>query len=91
MPTYSVSITTTAQQDKGIARALALVNAKRAQQNPPASALTDAQFVRLICNDRIDDFLREYRDDFRQRVSAAVDAASPSQTAQVAQILGVTE
>ena len=91
MATFTITITTNVNKDKGIARALAIANDARARQSPPASPLTTDQFVQMVCDDLFQTYARDYKVDLRQRVSDAVDTATAAKVTQVAQILGVTE
>lgn len=91
MATYNLTVTTGAAEEKGLALYLAKVNADRAAEVPPKSALTTAQLLQRVIDNAVQDYKRQYKQDLRDRTGAALDNASGAQVTQVAAILGVTE
>lgn len=91
MADYTITKTTTAQEEKALDFVVARVNAARAAEEPPKAAVTKQQYLNAIFNNLIDDYVRQRKADFRERSGAALDVASNAQVTEVAGILGVTE
>ena len=91
MATYALTVTTSANDEKGLAFALAQINAERAARTPPLDPLTAQTYLQRVIDGVVTDYKRQYKQDLRERVGAALDTATNAQVTQVATVLGVTE
>jgi len=91
MASYTITVTTGPNEEKGLDLILSRVNASRAAQTPPLPPLTKAEELTNILESVITDYKRQYKQDLRERTGAALDAANAAKVTQVAALLGVTE
>ena len=92
MANYNLTVTTNANEEKGLDFILARVNAARAAETPPKAAWNKTQLLEWGANGLVQDWRSQYKGDFRQRVGTALDTtATNAQVTQVAGILGVSE
>lgn len=91
MPTYTLTVTTGANEEKGLDLVLARENAARAAQTPPKTAITKQQYLQNLVDGCVSDYKRQYKQDLRERTGAALDTANAAKVSQVAALLGVTE
>ena len=91
MPTYNLTVTTGAAQEKGLAFVVDQENAVRAALTPPEASITAAQYLQSRLDELVVKYRRAYREDLRTRVGVALDAANNKTVTDVAALLGVTE
>lgn len=90
MATYTLAtVTFSAAQEAGLDFVLFHVNAARALQSPPLSALTKQQYLDALVQALPADYLRQVREDFRNRAGVAMQSASVSTLQSVASTLGI--
>ena len=90
MATYTLAqVTFSAAQEAGLDRKLFLRNHSRTTQNPPLPPQTKQQYLDSLVAAWPAQFLTEFRNDFRERCSDAMQTASVANLQTVATTLGV--
>jgi hypothetical protein len=89
MANYTTTFSFTAAQEAGFDMRLKRFNDRRAQAEPPLPALTKQQYIDRLASDLPAEMARDFRDDFRDRCSDAMRAATVATLQSVATTLGV--
>jgi hypothetical protein len=90
MATYTpANVTFSAAQEAGFDMVLFKENARRAALSPPQSALTKQQYLDGLIQGLPADYLRQFRNDFRDRCGVAMLTATPATLQAVATDLSV--
>ena len=87
MTDYTISTTTT--QETGLTKTVAKVNADRAAETPPKSAITNTQYVNKISKGAFDSYVNQTDEEDRASVKDAFKDADAATKAQIKTLLGL--